>query len=233
MFEHDRSLLKVGNCGAYMVAALLFALMASGASAESRIAFEERCLRMSATATVSVVFEDKAVTRINNRGIAELKALSGTRSSQYHSTLGLTHAVPSANLKVTPNILVNGNGMVCVLPSVVLTLGFSEFDVYVAKELKDSCRRGIVEAHENEHAAVWRNHWRAGARLLETTLRRSLAQPGYAANQEQAINEMNRRVNAVIAPLLLQLKDGVIAANQQIDSPASYQFEANRMGACP
>lgn len=233
MPEQSRSAVRVGNYGGCLVVALLFVLTASGAAAGSSVGFEDRCTRLGTEAKVSVTFEDKPVARIDNRSRSELKGLSGARSNQYHSILGLTHAVPSANLKLTPNMLVDANGAVCVVPSLVLTLGFSEFEVYLAKELKDPCHRRIVEEHENEHAAVWRNHWRAGARLLETALRNTLAKPIYSSDQNAAVNEMTRRVNDAVGPLLRQLKDGVTAANQQIDTPASYQFEDNRMRACP
>ena len=233
MHQQNRSTFRVGSYGACLAAVLLTLLAASGAAAGSNVGFESRCMRLGTEAKVSVAFEDKPPTRIDSRSLSELKGLSGARLNPHHNILGLTHAVPSASLKLTPNMLVDGNGVACVVPSLVLTLGFAEFEVYLAKELKDPCRRRIVEEHENEHAAVRRNHWRAGARLLETALRNALAKPSYSSNQDEAVNEMTCRVNDAVGPLLRQLKDGAIAANQQIDSPASYQFEANRMRACP
>lgn len=215
-----------------LVAAVLFALTTSDATAGGGSSFEDRCARLGAEARISVIFEDKPVSRSDSRSLSELKRMSGSRSNQYHSILGLTHAVPSANLAVTPNILADEHGKLCVVPSLVLKLGFSEFEVHLARELKDSCRRRIVEAHENEHVGVWRNHFRISARLLETALRKQLANPGYFVNPDEAANETRQRVNEVVSTLLRSIYDGAMAANQQIDSPASYQFEEGRMRGC-
>jgi hypothetical protein len=221
----------VRKCGGCLIAAVL--LLHAPTFAVAGNTFEDRCTDLSKEAKIAVLFAGRQVTRNDSRSLSELKGLSGSRSNQYHSILGLTHAAPSAKLDLTPNMLTVENGRTCVVPSLALTLGFSEFEVYLAKELKDSCRRRIVEEHENEHVGVWRNHFRAGARLLETTLRNALAKPTYSNSQDEAVNEMRHHVDEVISALLQKLKDGAIAANQQLDSPASYQFEENRMRACP
>jgi len=219
--------------GGRLIALVLFALTASDATAGSSLSFEDRCARLAAEAKISVVFEDKQVNRSDSRSLSELKRMSGSRANQYHSILGLTHAVPSAKLDVTPNILTDEHGKLCVVPSLVLKLGFSEFEVHLAREIKDPCRRRIVEEHENEHVGVWRNHFRISARLLETVLRKQMANPGYFVNPDEATNETRRHVNEVISTLLRGIYDGAVAANRQIDSPASYQFEEGRMRSCP
>ncbi len=159
--------------------------------------------------------------------------MSGSHSNPYHSVLGLTHVVPSANLTVTPNILADANGNLCVVPSLKLKLGFSEFEVHLAREISDPCRLRIVESHENEHVEVWRNDFRIGGRLLETALRKQLAIPAYFVNPGEAADETRRRVDQVVGVWLRSIHDGAMAANQQIDSPASYQFEEARMRSCP
>ena len=40
---------------------------------------------------------------------------------------------------------------------------------------------------------------------------------------------MRYHSDEVVSVLLQRLKDGAVTANQQIDSPASYQYQANRM----
>lgn len=225
--------MKFRNCGNCLIAAVLLLLSPAIAAAGRSVAFEDRCTGLGKEAKIAVFFADRQVTRNDSRSLSELKAPSGSRSNQYHGILGLTHAVPSANLDLTSNMLTDENGRTCVVPSLALTLGFSEFEVYLAKELKDPCRRRIVEEHENEHAVVWRNHLRAGARLLETTLRNALAKPICSSTQNEATNQAWRHIDEVISALLTKLKDGAVAANQQIDSPASYQFKENRMRACP
>jgi len=228
----DPYLTRLCKHSAKLFVALLLMLVMSGGSA-ANIGFEERCVRLGEEAKISVLFEDKTITKDNSRNLSELKRLSGAKSNPYHSTLGLTRALPSAKLEVAPAMLTDENGRICVVPSLALKLGFSEFEVYIAKELTAPCRRRIVEEHENQHVGVWRNHLRAGAKLLEMAARNTLAQPIYSNSQEKALNEMRHRVDEVIGALLQRLKEGAIAANQELDSPASYQFEENRMRACP
>jgi hypothetical protein len=208
-------------------------LLLTPAAASANPGFEDRCASLVAEAKVSVVFEDKPAARDDSRSLTELKGLSGSGPNAHHNVLGLTHALPSARLDVIPHMLADETGRTCVVPSLNLKLGLSEFQVYLARELKDPCRRRIVEEHENEHANVWRNHLRAGARLLESALRGGLAKPIYFRSREEVRSDLQHRIDELVNPLLQKLKDGVVVANRQIDSPASYQFEENRMRACP
>ena len=114
--------MKLRNCGDRLVAVVLLLFAPAIATAASSASFEDRCERLGADARIFVVFEDKPVSRSDSRSIAELKGLSGVRSNQYHSILGLTHAVPSAKLDITPNMLTDENGRTCVVPSLALTL---------------------------------------------------------------------------------------------------------------
>lgn len=129
--------------------------------------------------------------------------------------------------------MTDADGRTCGVPSLNLKLGFSAMQVYLASELKDSCRRRIVEEHEQEYMAVWRSHLRAGARMLEGVLRRKLGQPTYFQSPSEADEMLRRRVEVLIVPLLKNLKDGIEANQQPINSPASYQYAEGLMRSCP
>ncbi len=208
-------------------AAPSIALAAAGPS------FEDRCQQLAEGSTISVTFQDQPVTRDNSRTIAELRRLSQSRSGPYHTVLGLTHAEASASVAVTGRTVTDADGRTCLAPSVRLALGFSELKVYLAAELTDPCRRRIVEEHEAEHVRIWRNHFRVGARLAETLLRRDLVFPLHAADESTAREQAHQQVQAAAASILEQLMQTAMAAHREIDTPMSYQESANRLRACP
>jgi hypothetical protein len=209
------------------------------AQAQDGSSFAERCQQLAAQAKIQVLFEDKAVSRDDSRSLDELKRLSQTgaaataASNPYHRVLGLTHAAPSSRLELSSRALSDADGRVCAVPSLTLTLGFSELKVYLARETTDDCRRRIIDAHEAEHVAAWRNHLRIGARLLTNVLQKQLTQPMLFDKGVDVSPIMQQRVEDVVDFQLARLMGGIGAAHGQIDSPANYQLEENRLRACP
>jgi hypothetical protein len=201
------------------------------ATADNRFAIA--CEKLASEAEVRVLFEDKQVTRDDSRNLEVLKRLSKSGPNPHHSVLGLTHAEPTASLEVTPRILTDPAGRTCGVASLTLKLSFSTLQVYLASELKDACRRQIVDEHEQEHVAVWRNHFKAGARMLESLLRTKLGQVAYFSNPAEAREALPQRANELIAPLLKNLNNGIGINQQEIDSAGSYRYVEGRMRACP
>lgn len=208
-------------------------LLAGGhASAVGPDDFAAHCQRLAATAQVQVVFEDRPVSRNERLNIAELKRLSGGAGHPYH-VLGITYAEPQARLTMQVESLTDVDGRVCAAPSVLLRVGFSEFTVYLARDVGSACRRQVVDEHEQEHVAAWRDHYRAGARLVEARLRDSLRGPIYFAHQAERQMLLRPHIDGLVAPLLEQLREGVNARQRQIDSPASYLRSEQRLRSCP
>ena len=184
---------------------LLFLCWTTLAAADAGDEFARRCARLAAEARVEVRFEDGVLTR----------------------------AEPAVTLVHTATVLAEANGRVCAVPAVTLTLGFAVLQVHLARELGDACRRAIVDAHEQEHVAVWRDHFRAGARLLQPRLQSQLGSAEVFNNATEARELLGQRVDGLVAPLLRGLREGIDAAQREIDSPGSYQAVTNRMRACP
>jgi hypothetical protein len=193
------------------------------------------CGEASGPARIHVQFEDRAITRDNRRTVEELTRMSGGVRGSYHSVMGLTVAEPSARLQWAAPALAQpaGGGGVCASAAFTLTLGFTTMEVYLARELTDACRRAIVDEHELEHVGAWRQHLRAGGRLMEGALRAQLGQPAWFASPEAAQTALRAQAEAVVGNLLPRLREGVMAAHGTIDSPQSYQFTERRMRACP
>ncbi len=184
-------------------------------------------------ALIQVVYEDRLPTRDDRRSLEELRGLSGSGARAYHTVLGLTVAEPSVRsewaLQVQPAV----GGGVCARPALRVRLGFSVFQIYLARELTDACRRRIVDEHELEHAAAWRSHLRAGARLMEVALRTQLGPPAHFESAAQAEGALRAQSESLVANLLERLRGGIEDTHRAIDSPASYQFTGNRLRACP
>lgn len=204
-------------------------LPASAASPD----FAQRCNALAAAARTQVVFTDRPVAYDNRLDTVALGRRAGAAASQHHSVLGLTHAAPASRVEVTARALVDTDGRVCAAPDIVLHLSFSHMTVSLARELSTDCQRRVVGAHEQQHVAIWRNHYRAGARLIETRLRQQPAPPLYFPSQQAMQHALSSRVNARIAPLLDQLHAGIGAAHASIDSPAAYRDVERQMRACP
>jgi len=195
--------------------------------------FAQRCEALASQARVTVRFEDRAVTRDDTRDRAQLRNLSQHDGATNHHVYGLTYGQARMGYSLRSTALSQPGGGVCVIPQLTVTIGLADLTVYLARELEHPCRRAIVEQHEQEHVAVWRNHLRAGARMLEPVLRNALARPFHFASIADAQAGLRQQIDAVLNPLTRQLQDGIVQANRDIDSPGSYQAAARRLNACP
>jgi hypothetical protein len=213
-----------------IIAALL---CLSSLSAQASGSFNQRCEKLAAEATIRVVFEDKPVTRDDSHNIDELTRIAGSGVNRFHNVLGITHAVPSANMVFAMRFLNDGEGGTCAVPSVTVKLGFSSLDVNLARELTNPCRRQIVDEHEQEHVAVWRNHLRIGARLLTTQLTNTYARADYFRSPADAEQILRERIEQHVTTALKDLQEGIMTAHQQIDSAGSYRQVENRLRTCP
>jgi hypothetical protein len=70
-------------------------------------------------------------------------------------------------------------------------------------------------------------------RLLEPVLREALARPFRFASMAEAQTGLRQQIDATLARLTRKLQDGILQANRDIDSPASYQVASRHMNTCP
>jgi hypothetical protein len=201
--------------------------------AHAGASFNERCEKLAAEATISVVFEDKPVSREDNSKVDELTRMAGSGVNRFHNVLGITHAVPSANMAFSARFLNDDEGGTCAVPSALVKLGFSSLEVRLAQELTNPCRRRIVEEHEQEHVAVWRNHLRIAARLLTSQLTSAYARPEHFRSPADGEQILRERIEQHVTTSLKELHEGIMKAHQQIDSAGSYRDVESLMRACP
>ena len=166
------------------------------------------------------------------RNVEALNGVVGQTAGGHH-VYGLTHANPYVQLTVVPRAIAIGDGRFCAMPDISLALGFSEFVVYLARELTDECRRSVIREHEQEHVNTWRSHLRASAQMLTTILRRDVGEPRVYASREELQAGVRAWGSELVTPWAKRILDGVVEAQKAIDTPASYAGVVSRLRACP
>lgn len=194
--------------------------------------FVARCSQLFDPARIVVVYEDRAPERDDMQDIQTLEGIAARRGDPNTRLLGLTQAEISTQMQMSARTVSAPNGRVCAVPQVRVTLGYESFRVFVARNIGNACRRGVVEAHEREHVSIWRNYLRAGAQLLANQIRQDLAQPLVYETMAHADRGLSRHVQGLVAGHVRTLVANIVEANRQLDTPAAYQIEAARLQAC-
>jgi hypothetical protein len=195
--------------------------------------FQANCRKLGDAVRVVATYRDIAPAEDSSQAVKSLKSLSGKTSDAYHHVYGLTHAEPAFSYQFTPRWHIGPNGQVCVSPDVSVEIGFSSMRVYLARELREACRKGVVRDHEMEHVSAWKSHFRAGAKLLEGPLRQAFSQPRHYPTQADAQAGVKLWVEEEMKSFWKRLMKGVMSAHRAIDSPLSYNHVNNRLRNCP
>jgi len=191
------------------------------------------CAQLAQPSLVRVIYTDVANTEDYTQSITYLKALSGRAMDQHHSVYGLTHATPKLDYEFKAVISSSPDGKVCMVPEVTIKAGFSDMQVYLAKELQDNCRKQIIREHEFEHVSAWKSHMRAGTKLMELPLKNAFAQPRQYDSISQAEQDLRPWVQSVMKPLVSRLMENITTTQRSIDSSFSYGNVENRLRTCP
>jgi len=208
---------------------LLIGVIAGGARADD---FTERCAQLPQQAKITVVFHDRQVIANDTLNVQELNRMGGRPPGDLHNVYGLTHAKPVYRLQVAPRTLADGGDRICAVPDISIELGFSEFVVYLAKELTQQCHQDIIRQHEQEHVNTWKSQLRASAQLLTTVLRRDIGEVRYYTSREETEAGVRAWAVEVAAPWLKRALDSVIEAQRAIDTPVSYGSVTSRLRTC-
>lgn len=181
-------------------------------------------------ARIEVRFHDREVLTDGRLTVTELNRIAGSREEN-HNVYGLTYANPDLKMKVRPLVADAGNAT-CAVPDISIDLGFSDFRVYLAKELMDPCQQAIIRQHEEEHVSTWRSQLRASAQLLTAALRNEAGPPREYANRAQAEAGVNQWSIELVTPWMKRLLAGVRSAQAAIDTQVSYDIVQSRLRTC-
>jgi hypothetical protein len=230
IMDSQEASIRVTDC---VIVSMMLLWITDGSASGEIQEFRANCRKLGDTAEIVVIYKDIVVTEDSSRTVKSLKSLSGKTHDLHHHVYGLTHAEPVFNYKFRPKSYVGPGGQTCTLPHVTVEMGFSSLRIYLAKELQESCRKGVVRDHEMEHVSAWKSHFRAGAKLLEAPLRRAFSQPRHYPTKAHAEAGLKLWVEEEMKVFWKHLMDSVISAQRAIDSPISYNQVKNRLRNCP
>ena len=194
--------------------------------------FAERCALLSQQETINVVYRDSPVAGDTTRSTSELNRMGGVAAGGYHNIYGLTFAKPHFVMQVTPRAFIDDDGRICALPQIAIQLGFSEFAVYLAKELVNPCLREVIREHEQEHVTTWKSHLRASAQLLATVLQQNRGEARIYASREETEAGVQAWARELVAPWSQRILQSVEEAQKSIDTRVSYDRVTSRLRAC-
>lgn len=217
----------------FLFCAMVLLWPKDGSASDKNQEFQANCWKLGDTVRIAAAYRDIVPTEDSSRSVKSLRSLSGKTGDPYHHVYGLTHAEPAFSYRFTPRWHTGPDGQVCALPDVSVEIGFSSMRVYLARELQETCRKGVVRDHEMEHVSAWKSHLRAGAKLLEGPLRQVFSQPRYYRTQADAQAGLKLWVEEEMKLLWKRLMDSAITAHRTIDSPLSYNQVNNRLRNCP
>ena len=215
--------MHIRNLYRFLLLGTMFALM----PAEAQVVCEQKI------ATVKVSFQDLAVSEDDTRSLAYLQSLSGKAMDQHHHVLGLTHAEPMLSYEVKAIISAMPEGIVCMMPEVTIKAGFSNMQVYLAREIEGDCRRQIIRDHEFEHVSTWKSYLRAGSKMMEAPLTVAFSIPRQYDTVSQAEQDLRPWAEKLIKPMEQKLLASAALAQREIDSPMSYNYVETRLRSCP
>lgn len=217
----------------FFLCAMVLFWAKDGSASDKNQGFQANCRKLGDTVRIAATYRDIVPTEDSSQTVKALRSLSGKTSDPYHHVYGLTHAEPAFSYQFMPRWHIGPDGQVCALPDVSMEMGFSSMRVYLARELQETCRKGVVRDHEMEHVSAWKSHFRAGAKLLEGPLRQVFSQPRYYRTQADAQAGLKLWVEEEMKQFWKRLMKGAITAHRAIDSPLSYNHVNNRLRNCP
>ena len=194
---------------------------------------ENPCLQLASQAKINITYTDMPTSEDYSQSVTYLKSLAGKNFDQYHNVFGLTHAEPKLQYKVEESLTRSPDGRICAIPDLNILAGFNSMQVYIAKEVTSNCRIQTIRSHEYEHVSAWKNHMRAGTRLLENPLKTAFSEPRYYNSMIEAQQDLLPWVNSVIKPLEQRLFSGINLVQHTIDSPMSYETVEAKLRSCP
>ena len=181
---------------------------------------------------VVVTIETPPVRLHKNRSRAQLTGMTyhGSGNSQ---TLGLmTSRLEVATQSHYYSHVIEG-GLCVWVAQIDVTLRYHSLDIFVAKEYREhSCEYKVVLEHEKQHVTVAKKALspfipKIKSALASFTIPRS-ENPLGVQTASQGKQQINRRIDELIAPLRNQMSQLINKKQAKVDSPQSYRATHKR-----
>jgi hypothetical protein len=146
--------------------------------------------------------------------------------------LGLTVNRYDFGLRVTVDSVPTATGFCAWLRAVTIAVAANPEVLYDGRYAPDTCQRGAIIDHENEHVAVFRDAIAEAAPMIEAALHRAaLPQSLVVRATADAEEAYARAIRAAVEPVLDAARARAQAANAQIDTPLHYAEVFRRCNA--
>ena len=209
------------------IAAVVISGCDSARSAAARAGltgFETRCETTLAPTRIDVVIARVVHGTDRTRSWRELTAMSGDETSDLRA-VGLTTAqIGHQALVETAGIENQGDGRVCVRPSIRVELSATPMTVYISREIAgDPCRDAAALEHELKHVAVYEDELGRIAddvrKLLAANYDNRIL---YYPSRSEAQRETKEALGAEIGPILADDARRIKERQRAIDTPEEY-----------
>ena len=146
--------------------------------------------------------------------------------------LGLTVNRYDFGLRVTVDSVPAATGFCGWLRAVTVAVAANPEVLYDGRYAPDTCQRGAIIGHENEHVAAFRDAIAEAAPRIDAALHgAALPQSVVAPTSAAAEEAYARAIRAALEPVLDAVRARAQAANAQIDTPAHYAEVFRRCNA--
>lgn len=213
-----------------------FSLIVSLFSAH--IAIAETC-QMDLSAPKVKVSTFEGPIRINNgHSSKQLSAKIGSHGSLSRSsgwvTRGLTKTALESQIEVGVQLRQLSNKRYCIgLQKVTAKVGYKEFRVYVARDLKPgSCEYRTTMDHEQAHVAIYKDQLRQFSLRFEQRLIRAASRlkPIVSKSTKAGPNYFLKKLNSEFRQVFKQLSRETDSRQGRLDTPQNYRRE---QALCP
>ncbi len=179
------------------------------------------------------VYKQPVTVRINaNPGKVKYNNSLSNRqfpSKPYDTTMGLTVAQLSINIKAKSFVMGNATDACIGLDEMTVNVGFPQIDVYIDKKYRPgTCQYNVIKEHENYHVRVQQEGLMFFSKKIKEAFQiaANKIQPRQLINPHQAQSVLNQMVDEVkrdVAPLLQFVEKRLREENAVIDTDKSYR----------
>ena len=227
------------NIACSVMAILAAAIVVAGCdAAKSAVArsglsgFEARCEASLPTTRVEVVTVPVRPAIDRSRSFSELTSMSGDAGTELRA-LGLTTAeIGHRTALETLGIENQGDGRVCMRPTIKVELSAMPMTVYIGREIAgDPCREAVALEHERKHVAVYRDELPRLAADVRARLQSSYGNRiFYFPSRAEAERRTRSELAQEIGPLLEGDAQRIKERQRAVDSPEEYARVAAACG---
>lgn len=230
MVKRQQTKKLVGSLVPVVLAASVAGLSLLAASPEAGSQNLSACPPVKGGLNLSVQIDQGRVVYDHTLTKTQLRRLASRNQSVTirpgEQPLGLTRRnMRTGSSMESQTVNLSRNRYCARLSKVNIDIIFDQLKVYVLREYgRGSCQYDAVLAHEHRHVSLSRNVLTKHRSIIERKIRQRILamKPAVASSRNRANQQMYSRLEQLLVPLIKDMEREMNAANEKIDTPASY-----------